>query len=263
MVKKVLKFALLILLLGVVVVFTSLTILVFAIPAHMAQTFEKLGMQSLAYGCYDRQYRNSTQVDEQYVMMLRAHELSFNSHVVYYGEKLFSNEEYFLLIGEIDKSNIEKTDKYIEENPSLTEREKTRLEILCRNEDNFLSNIYVKALMNLGKEEKAKNFLITQMSTMLEDSRFGANLSFAGTNYIAKTKTLPSDLLAKIESFTGDVEENLSYNESNILIDNKVSFQRLVEISNVLATHYTNAGDAETSAKWQAKAQTYLNLIYS
>lgn len=261
--KKVLKLGLMFLFFGIILIFTVSTVLAFVAPAFMAQTFEKLNMKSLAYGCYDRQYRNSDKVDQQYVMFTKAVDISFNSHIVYYGEKLFQNEYYLVLIANIDKNNISKTEKYIEENPTLTENEKIRLQILSRNEDNFIVNSYVKALVNLNKTEKAKSFLVNNISQTIKAERFGQDTSFGVINYIEKVKILPDDLLLQVEELLNKFEESFVYDIDDIQLADRVCFQRLTEISSCLSTHYKNCGDNEKSAFYFQKAQSYLSLIYS
>lgn len=263
MVKKILKISLIFLLIGIVVFFTLSTILAFVIPGHMATTFENLGMKSLAYGCYDRQYRNSDKVDEQYVMFSKAEEISFSSHVVYYGEKLLENENYKVLLVNLNLTNSEKTKKYLEENPSLSDNEKLRLEILSRNEDNFITNSYVKALVSLRKEEKAKTFLINQIGSIIEEKRFGEETSFAVRPFILKYGTLPDELLQQTILLFNLFESSLEIDESNIQLKDRVCFQRLTEIASVISLHYKNTGDSENQQIWLEKANSYLAKIYA
>ena len=261
--KKILKIGLIFLLFGLVILFTVSTILAFVAPAFMAKTFESLNMPTLAYGCYDRQYRNSTDVGQQYVMFTKAADISFDSHVVYYGEKLFENENYDLLIARINLSNYSKTEKYITENPGLTENEKIRLQILSRNEDNYIICTYVKSLVNLNKLSKAEDFLITQINGTISKNRFGDETSFAVQSYLEKVKILPDNLLAKVIEFFDKFEQSFEYDSANIKIQDRVCFQRLTEIASTLSAHYKNAGDQEKSNQWFVKAQNYLTLIYS
>lgn len=260
--KKVLKIGLIFLLIGVAVIFTFSTILAFVAPQFMAKTFESMNMKSLAYGCYDRQFRNSNQVDQQYVMFTKATEISFNSHIVYYGERLMNNENYNVFLVNVNLENAKKTENYISNNQDLSENEKTRLQIISRNEDNFITCSYVKALLNLGKTDKAKDFLINQINNIISEKRFGENTSFAAGVYVQNEKTLPEDLLLKTEQFFDEFEKSLTIDQEKIEISDKVCFQRLTETASCLSTHYKNSSNAEKANYWLAKAQSYLNLIY-
>ena len=261
MTKRVLKLSLICFLSLLTALFFVLTVLSFSFPKFMATQFETMGMNKLAYGCYDRAYHNSDEIDLQYIMFNKAVEIDYDWHIVYYGERIFENKNYASLCVSTSLSNQQKTQEYILRNPLLSENAQKRLYISTFNEDNYIRSKYVKALIEVNKSFSAEMFVIEEIDKALAENNFSAYTNFSAFTYCENFKCDNEVLLVKIESLYDAFIANYEFSSQKTMADFVVC-QRLFEIAQTASKIEGNIGNKTQSEQWSAIAQLHYKELY-
>lgn len=230
----------------------------------MAAQFEEVGMNKLSYGCYDRAYHNSDEIDQQYVMFNKAVEINYSWHIAYYGERIFANENYAALCASTSLLNQKKTQNYIDNNLSLKNNENAskRLIISTFNEDNYIRSKYVKSLTSINKSFVAENFVIDEIDKTIREKNFSAYTNVSAFALCENYKCQNEIILVKLENLYNEFVENYIFSTPSTQADWVVN-ARLYEIATSCSKINSNLGNQNQANFWNGIANNHYEVIYA
>lgn len=247
-------------------VFFSVTTLSFTAPLFMAKNFERWGMSSFAYGCYDRAYKASEKIDQQYVMFEKAVNYGYNKHVLYYSERIIANADFEAFCIVTNTTNNEKAEKFCTEN-SIIGNSKIKLLLSVSNEENYIENQYVKALVKAGKINQALSFAMADVKEEISRSNVSYDVTFLLLNVVnAGEKLSISDtqqvtlLYDKLSSYVDALVLDGSGKITNF--KDMLIAQRLCEIASTLEKIYLNNGETANAENMKLAFENYKEMIY-
>lgn len=149
---------------GVIVLIAGVYLLLaFVFPYTLAREVYDMGFNPYALTLYDRAYnKDNDNIDALYMALNLSIKLDRNESTEKYFEEFYAKPNYANYVVEIDKSNAKKDVKPLIKSTLLSE-------------DNYLKNHYVKALVALGKVDKAIEFC--------ENSLVSNPMTFNMSNY--------------------------------------------------------------------------------
>lgn len=122
-----------------------LLLLSFFAPLVMANICDDLGFEKLETNFYVQDYKKNNNINSLYKIVINNYNLKNYDDVEYYYEKLENHEKYAEFIDYVNQKNLETNASNLNKSALL-------------NEDNYLKNRYVLALINNNKLEKAFDY---------------------------------------------------------------------------------------------------------
>ncbi len=158
-----------IMVLAVAVVIT----LIFAFPKTMGDFCYSMGFNEYACKLYNKDYEKGGDINSLYSSLNCAIKGKNDTLIISQFEKFYKNEEYYDFVGFIDNQNSKIQDTSL-------------IKASLLNEDNYLKNNYVLALINKGQVQDAFNFALADgVKQEITYSNFG-NYLFG--NFVNETK---------------------------------------------------------------------------
>lgn len=133
-----------------VLMFAAVFYLSLFAPSVMASATSSVGMKNASFYYSKVQYARDDNINSLYTVVNKAIELNKSRDVEKYCEKLFARENYYDFITYIENENIISVGT-----SDNTNADKINLMISLANEDMYLKNKYIGALLANGKTSKA------------------------------------------------------------------------------------------------------------
>ena len=231
----------------------------------MAKNFDKWGMYSFSYGCYDRAYKGSDKIDEQYVMFEKAVNLDYNKHIIYYAEKMLGNADFEAFCIVTNASNYDKAERFCTEN-MIVGNAKIKLMLSVMNEENYIKNKYVNSLIKADKLNDAFNFAMADVKNECEKTNVSYDVTFLLSSVVSAGKKLSTSEAENVKALYDKLTTYLSGLEKNngVLVNDKDKLValRTCEISSTLEIVYSNLGLNSNAEAMKAAFNTYRGMIY-
>lgn len=232
----------------------------------MAKSFDKLGMQSFAYGCYDHGYKSSKKIDNQHFMFEKSVNYGYTKQVLYYGERMLSNADFEAFCIETSASNFDKAERFCADN-SVVGNSKTKLLLSVMNEENYVKNQYVKALIKAGRLDDAFSFAMNDIkeesskSIVTSDATFSlASVVNAGKKLATNEIEIVRDYYEKLVTYVDALQ--LDGNDRITEYKDMLIAQRVCEIASTLELLYTNIDLTPEVDLMKQAFNHYRGLIY-
>ena len=175
-----------------------LTILTFASlcifsPISMARFCSNLGFEKLETDFYLKDYNKNGNINSLYKVVINSYNLKNYKYVETYYEVLEKNERYDEFIAYVNEQNLK---------VEATNLNKSAL----LNEDNYLKNRYVLALIKNGKVEKAYNYAFNNFEnyanyTLTENGTYLFYDLIKLNNETVNQKATETDLYVKLNDY--------------------------------------------------------------
>ena len=136
-------------LLGLIVIF--ILICSFFFPYIMFKITDNLGMKDTSLYYIKATYNIDKDINTLHQVIYRAISCESDSDIINYSEIMFSDEHYYDFMDYIDEYNKDASFTYL---------------VSLSNEDNYLKNQYVKALIRQNEIIEAKDFAINDFNTL-------------------------------------------------------------------------------------------------
>ena len=168
-------------------------LLAFVFPYKLAHDVYDLGFNTYAYKLYVRAYdKDKNNVDALYMALNLSIKLGDNEGIETHFEEFSSKENYNLYVSNIDKANAKKDANVLIKSTLL-------------NEDNYLKNRYVMALVSQNKFDKAiefcKNSIIESPSTFVLGNYYYANFAKDAVNKADLQFLLDDSVYSEMQSY--------------------------------------------------------------
>lgn len=230
-------------------------------PQSMAKFTGSLGMKNASLYYSTVQYKRDKNINSLYIVINKSIELKKYNNIEKYCDILFEKQDYYDFIAYVEAKNINDV-----ANGNSSSIDKINLMISLSNEDMYLKNKYVDALIHKNKVEQAFEFAKSDLQTLdsaltlqsrlhwcygnlflLNDLQFlDENQRTLIENYVNNAYNLYSstdfDNLSGVDSFNYVVLENtlkrslndlLKLKDKNIVFDN-LSYDEINDMIKVL-----------------------------
>jgi len=230
-------------------------------PQSMAKFTGSLGMKNASLYYSTVQYKRDKNINSLYIVINKSIELKKYNNIEKYCDILFEKQDYYDFIAYVEAKNINDV-----ANGNSSSIDKINLMISLSNEDMYLKNKYVDALIHKNKVEQAFEFAKSDLQTLdttlmlqsrlhwcygnlflLNDLQFlDENQRTLIENYVNNAYNLYSstdfDNLTGVDSFNYVVLENtlkrslndlLKLKDKNIVFDN-LSYDEINDMIKVL-----------------------------
>lgn len=162
-------------------------------PLSMARFCSNLGFEKLETNFYLKDYNKNGNINSLYKVVINSYNLKNYEYVETYFEVLEKNERYDEFIDYVNNQNLK---------VEATNLNKSAL----LNEDNYLKNRYVLALINNGKMEKAydyafKNFENYANYTLTNGGTYLFYDLIKTNNEVVNQKAVETDLYVKLNDY--------------------------------------------------------------
>jgi hypothetical protein len=272
---------------------------VFIAPFKFAEFFENAGFDNIAYNLYNRALKNTKIGDEMHFMVKKAIDRNNKADVIYYAGRIFDldDKDYYSLVSFFSSENIKDLNKELnnfDENGKQKSRAQiikdsggvAQLEIndtkrlLVANENNYLKNAFVSALINSGRTKEAIEFAAADLKGYINGNKqidatnsfvysqiFNLGLltggAFADSNEVLKNLQTFYDKLKRV--LTNETAEFLSKpNEGAGRELERLNLQllnnRLMEVGNIINMELYN-GAGEDGRKLEADIKAAKDAI--
>lgn len=130
-------------------------------PQSMAKITNSLGMKNVSLYYSKMQYGRDKNINSLYMVINKSIDLKKYANIEKYCEKLFAMQNYYDFISYVETQNI--NDVLYDKNSNV---DKINIMISLSNEDMYLKNKYVDALIHKNKVEQAFEFAKSDLQTL-------------------------------------------------------------------------------------------------
>ena len=220
----------------------------FVYPKTLGDFVYSIGLNSYASKLYERDYEKSKDLNSLYSALNLSIKTNDNKKVITLFEKFYSDNEYYKFVHFINQQNL-----------SLEEEPLIKASLL--NEDNYLKNKYVEALIKENNEDKAFLFALNDdLNLQPEYNNLGNFLyaNFLNTESILKNKfnvvlnnrttTLLSDFYVCFNNLCDEFEQQYNNVEVYYIVSVGNRAQLIGNTINTILVSLGQQSDAEITA---------------
>lgn len=175
-------------------------VMIFAFPKNLGDFFYSIGSNNLASSLYYRAYEKTGNIGLCYKSLTIEISKNNKTRIIKFYEKFVNDENYDSFMSDLKKSN---------ENLNITILEKSAL----LNEENYLKNRYISALIGVGETQKAYSVATTSFAnyknfTFKNQGVYALNqfIDIAGFNdFSVELGGYSSNLISAMQEYFGDI----------------------------------------------------------
>ncbi len=146
-------------------------------PQSMAKFTGSLGMKNASLYYSTVQYNRDKDINSLYIVINKSIELKKYKNIEKYCEKLFEKQDYYDFIAYVETKNINDVT-----NGNSSSIDKINLMISLSNEDMYLKNKYVDALIHRNKVQQAFEFAKNDLQTLDSELTLQSRLHWCYSN---------------------------------------------------------------------------------
>ncbi len=247
------------------VVFLVMSTLSFVAPAFMAKKFDEWGMSSFAFGCYDHAYGNSDDINDQYFMFEKSVNMNYPKYISRYADKILSHSNLDEFCVATNSINIKKAEDFCRANNVIGDA-KTRLLLSVMNEENYIKNKYVSALIQTERLDEAFNFAFDDIK---DQSVAGVKYddTFALSSVVKAGKKLTEQEAEVVRVFFDKLKTHVDAlstdgNGKLTTFKDMLICERLCEVASTLDVIYTGLSNDAEADNMKNAFTNYRGKIY-